>query len=316
MKTARCLASCALCTAAQGSRSRSRALPAAARRYRGELHRCTANDCGSNRPTRACRTRARRICAPISTSWSTTLDDSSLRAVLKLMISESRGAVRKQQQLIALERLVGREAAGRMDRLRELEAAQKQLTAFYASHAESEDEGTDDQGLDEGAPPRAASKNRCTVRRRARQPHPACMRSSRLGTIRKEPGTTVDVFPRPRSRGACPRGTGARPRSTRSARRWSCPLTPSSIARAKRPTYLYYLELGAMTIGATSPDGEQAVVAVHGPGISSARGRSATKYTTPRRRRCCRAPSFASPSPRCRTCCGQIRCLPGSSRST
>jgi CRP/FNR family cyclic AMP-dependent transcriptional regulator len=30
---------------------------------------------------------------------------------------------------------------------------------------------------------------------------------------------------------------------------------------------LYYLESGAMAIGATSPDGEQAVVAVHGPGI-------------------------------------------------
>ena len=42
-----------------------------------------------------------------------TLDDSSLRAVLKLMICETRGAVLKQQQLIALERLDGREAAGR-----------------------------------------------------------------------------------------------------------------------------------------------------------------------------------------------------------
>jgi CRP-like cAMP-binding protein len=30
---------------------------------------------------------------------------------------------------------------------------------------------------------------------------------------------------------------------------------------------LYYLESGAITIGATSPDGEQAVVAVHGPGL-------------------------------------------------
>ena len=30
---------------------------------------------------------------------------------------------------------------------------------------------------------------------------------------------------------------------------------------------LYYLESGAVTIGAGSPDGEQAIVAVHGPGI-------------------------------------------------
>jgi hypothetical protein len=117
-----------------------------------------------------------------------TLDDSSLRAVLKLMISESRAAVRKQQQLIALERLVGREAAGQMDRLRELEAAQKQLTAVYASHAESEDEGTDDQGMDEGASPpwrvedplQGASTRTAT---------PSSVHAfTRLGTIRKEPG--------------------------------------------------------------------------------------------------------------------------------
>jgi hypothetical protein len=98
------------------------------------------------------------------------LDDSSLRAVLKLMISESRDAVRKQRQLIALERLVGREAALRMDRLRELEAAQKQLTAVYANQAES-DEGMDDQGLDESEPQCGASKNRCPVRQLERQPH-------------------------------------------------------------------------------------------------------------------------------------------------
>jgi len=75
------------------------------------------------------------------------LDDSSLRAVLKLMICEGRGAVLKQQQLIALERLDGREAAGRTDRLRELETVQHELTAVYATHAESEDED-----LDEDAP--------------------------------------------------------------------------------------------------------------------------------------------------------------------
>ena len=117
-----------------------------------------------------------------------TLDDSSLRAVLKLMISESRGAVRKQQQLIALERLVGREAAGRMDRLRALEAAQKQLTTLYASHAESEDEDLDDQDMDDGALPMWGVEEPV---------HGASTRTAtafsvhafrRLGTVRKEPG--------------------------------------------------------------------------------------------------------------------------------
>ena len=123
------------------------------------------------------------------------LDNSSLRAVLKLMISKSHGAVRKQQQLIALERLVGREAAGRIDRLRELEAAQKQLTALYASHAESEDEGTDDHGLDEGAPPLWYAEEPM---------HGASARAAtafsvhafrRLGTIGKEQGDYGGRFP-------------------------------------------------------------------------------------------------------------------------
>lgn len=94
-----------------------------------------------------------------------TLDDSSLRAVLKLMICEGRGAVLKQQQLIALERLDGREAAGRTDRLRELETVQHELTAVYATHAASDDEGLDEGGLQvspveepvRGAPTRMAT---------------------------------------------------------------------------------------------------------------------------------------------------------------
>lgn len=116
------------------------------------------------------------------------LDDSSLRAVLKLMICETRGAVCKQQQLIALERLDGREAGGRMQRLRELEAAHKQLTAVYASQAESEDEGADDQDMDEDERPMS----------RVEEPvHGASTRAAtassvyafrRLGTIRKEQG--------------------------------------------------------------------------------------------------------------------------------
>ena len=52
------------------------------------------------------------------------LDNSSLRATLKLMICEARSAIRKHQELIALERLDRRDTAGRTDRLRELETVQ------------------------------------------------------------------------------------------------------------------------------------------------------------------------------------------------
>ena len=112
-----------------------------------------------------------------------TLDDSSLRAVLKLMICETRDAVCKQQQLIALERLDGREAGGRMQRLRELEAAQKQLTTVYASQAESEDEG-----LDEDAPPASLVEEPVLGARTAMATASGVHALSRLGTIRKEPG--------------------------------------------------------------------------------------------------------------------------------
>ena len=117
-----------------------------------------------------------------------TLDDTSLRAVLKLMISETRGAVCKQQQLIALERLAGREAGGRMQRLHELETVHTQLTAVYASHVASEDDGTDDERLGDSeaqmsrveAPAHASSTRTAT---------PSSVHAfRRLGTIRKEPG--------------------------------------------------------------------------------------------------------------------------------
>jgi hypothetical protein len=118
-----------------------------------------------------------------------TLDDSSLRAVLTLMICEGRSAVLKQQQLIALERLDGREAAGRTDRLRELETVQQLLTAVYAAHADGEDEGLDEDAppvspVEEpvcGAPIRAATASRVHAFRK-------------LGTIGKEHGDYVERF--------------------------------------------------------------------------------------------------------------------------
>jgi hypothetical protein len=109
------------------------------------------------------------------------LDVSSLRAVLTLMICEGRGAVLKQQQLIALERLDGREAAGRMDRLRELETVQHELTTVYAAHAESEDEG-----VDEGGPQMSPVED--PVHSASTRPATACSvpAFTRLGTIRQQ----------------------------------------------------------------------------------------------------------------------------------
>jgi hypothetical protein len=116
------------------------------------------------------------------------LDDSGLRAVLKLMICEARGAVCRQQQLIALERLDGREAAGRMQRLRALEAAQKQLTAVYASHVESENEGADDQGIDEDPAPVSRLEEPLAGASTRAATASSVQAFRRLGTIRKEHG--------------------------------------------------------------------------------------------------------------------------------
>ena len=67
-----------------------------------------------------------------------SLDESSLRATLKLMIFESRGAIHKHQGLIALERLGGRNTAGRLDQLRDLETVRDQLMAVYANYTNNE----------------------------------------------------------------------------------------------------------------------------------------------------------------------------------
>jgi hypothetical protein len=81
------------------------------------------------------------------------LDDSSLRATLKLMLCEARGAVRKQQGLIALERLEGRDTAGRIARLRELQSVQDALMVAYTGQIPSEDDFTEDQNEPLAQPP-------------------------------------------------------------------------------------------------------------------------------------------------------------------
>ena len=66
------------------------------------------------------------------------LDESSLRATLKLMMGESCGAIHRQQGLIALERLGGRNTAERLDQLRDFKRMQDQLEAVYASFTDTE----------------------------------------------------------------------------------------------------------------------------------------------------------------------------------
>ena len=68
------------------------------------------------------------------------LDDSTLRATLQLMIGETRSAIHKQRGLIALERLDGRNTAGRIDELRDLEAAQNELITLSAQDAADTEE--------------------------------------------------------------------------------------------------------------------------------------------------------------------------------
>ena len=70
------------------------------------------------------------------------LDNSSLRATLQLMLAETRGAVRKKQSLIALERLDGRDTADRVAQLRALESLQDVLTAAYVRHVPAHDDVT------------------------------------------------------------------------------------------------------------------------------------------------------------------------------
>ena len=77
----------------------------------------------------------------------------------------------------------------------------------------------------------------------------------------------MDVFPRPRWRGSLP----TRNRRPSAIDKVGTALVVAADAvlyrQGEAADNLYYLESGAVTIGATSPDGEQAVVAVHGPGI-------------------------------------------------
>ena len=70
------------------------------------------------------------------------LDDSSLRATLKLMSCEARGAIQKQRALIASEQRDGRNSAERTNELRELETVYDQLIALCARQTEAEEELT------------------------------------------------------------------------------------------------------------------------------------------------------------------------------
>src|SRR3990170_123140 len=99
--------------------------------------------------------------------------------------------------------------------------------------------------------PCGASKNRCTVRQLARQPRSASMRSGGLGPSEKNKGTTVGAFPRPRSRGSLP----ARNRRPSALDKVGTALVLAADAvlyrQGEAADSLYYLESGAITIGAT-----------------------------------------------------------------
>ncbi len=77
----------------------------------------------------------------------------------------------------------------------------------------------------------------------------------------------MDVFPRPRSRGSLPARNRRPSAIDKVGTALVLPADAVLYRQGEAADHLYYLDSGAMTIGATSPDGEQAVVAVHGPGI-------------------------------------------------
>jgi len=64
------------------------------------------------------------------------LDASSIRATLRLMLTEFAAAIRNQESLIALEQLDGRDTEASMVRLRELRDAQRELARAYARRAD------------------------------------------------------------------------------------------------------------------------------------------------------------------------------------
>ena len=68
------------------------------------------------------------------------LDDSSLRATLKLMICEARSAIHERRRLTSLEARDGRESSAQTDELRELETMHDQLVALYRRYTDGEDD--------------------------------------------------------------------------------------------------------------------------------------------------------------------------------
>ncbi|HZX82338.1 MAG TPA: hypothetical protein VFF19_02150 [Reyranella sp.] len=94
------------------------------------------------------------------------LDESSLRATLKLMLAETRGAIRQKQSLIALERFDGRDTADSVACLHELERLQDELTAAYARRVPPDDDTIDDEpgaAMCTATPPLAGAFRRAVV---------------------------------------------------------------------------------------------------------------------------------------------------------
>jgi hypothetical protein len=165
------------------------------------------------------------------------LDDSSLRAVLKLMISESRGAVRKQQQLIALERPDGREAAGRDGPVAGARGRAEVVDDALFQPGRKRGPRHGRSGHRQGCAPSIVRRS-TGARASTRTATAAIVHAfSRLPTIGKEQGASGGRISAAALEGELARVEPA-PVRDRQGRHGAgpSPLTPSSIARAKRPT--------------------------------------------------------------------------------
>jgi hypothetical protein len=149
------------------------------------------------------------------------LDDSSVRATLKLMIWESRGAIARQEGLIALERLGGRDTTARMGRLRELRSVQDDLMAVYTGRLDVDDDfATQDGEASQVAPPGAKQPVRSAAPCTATTPLP-CAFTKLAATTVYERGADTGRIPvtRLQAEPACAQPASIRPRQSRHASR-------------------------------------------------------------------------------------------------
>lgn len=149
------------------------------------------------------------------------LDSSSVRATLKLMLTESAVAIRNQEGLIALEQLAGRDTAARRVRLGELRDAQQELMDAYSQRVDMKDAcaAPDGEGCGHrftANPSAAKTTARCT----ATGPLVCSFRRLSLGTLEeREARVGAKAVFRPAARWSHAEPTSARHRPARRALR-------------------------------------------------------------------------------------------------